>query len=312
MLAPPWPPTLYAVPASHPCAAVERALQLKGVGLPARRADPRSRTGRAAAARFGATTVPGAACSPTARRSLGSRPIMRALDERVPEPPLAARRRERAGASSAPRSGATRCCSRSSRRVVWAALSGAPGAGHGATRDERASCRSRAPVARLSAPLDRARRAAKLNDAHGPQRARRPARARRTTSTRVDGWIDDGVARRTDAERGADLQIGSGLRAADDRRGRRAAARRAPGAAGSRATLVPGSAPARPARARCPPTGCPDPERRAGAADRAAPGRARRARRRRGPPPGTSRSGVELEQRHEHEAPRRHLARAGA
>jgi glutathione S-transferase len=77
--------TLYAVPASHPCAAVERALQAKGVDY--RRVDlvpvfhklhqrARFRTG---------ASVPGIVFD-DGTRMLGSRAILRELERRVPEP----------------------------------------------------------------------------------------------------------------------------------------------------------------------------------------------------------------------------------
>src|SRR3954447_1752064 len=77
-LAPAVAATLYAVPASHPCAAVERALELKGIAY--RRVDlpPVAHKGIQQAL-FGGGTVPGLALD--GRRILGSRPIIRALDE---------------------------------------------------------------------------------------------------------------------------------------------------------------------------------------------------------------------------------------
>ena len=77
--------TLYAVPASHPCAAVEKALQLKGVEY--RRVDVPPVAHKAIQyALFGGSTVPGLVLD--GEKILGSRKIMRALDERVPEPRL--------------------------------------------------------------------------------------------------------------------------------------------------------------------------------------------------------------------------------
>src|SRR3954470_22248918 len=80
-LAPAVAATLYAVPASHPCAAVERALQLKG--LPYRRVDvpPVAHKG-VQRLLFGGGTVPGLVLD--GRRILGSRAIVRALETKVP------------------------------------------------------------------------------------------------------------------------------------------------------------------------------------------------------------------------------------
>ena len=80
------PATLYAVPASHPCAAVERALQLKA--LPYERVDLVPMTHPLVmTARFGARTVPGLRFE-DGERVQGSRAILRALERRVPDPPL--------------------------------------------------------------------------------------------------------------------------------------------------------------------------------------------------------------------------------
>src|SRR3954451_17092261 len=81
------PVRLYAVPASHPSAAVERALVLKGaeyerIDLITTLHKPIQR------ARFGGWSVPSAIFE-DGTKVLGSRRIMRALDEGSPElPPL--------------------------------------------------------------------------------------------------------------------------------------------------------------------------------------------------------------------------------
>lgn len=77
---------LYVVEGSHPCATVERALELKGV--PYTRVElvelahmPLQRM------RFGAPTVPGIVFE-EGEKVLGSRAIVHRLDERVEDPPL--------------------------------------------------------------------------------------------------------------------------------------------------------------------------------------------------------------------------------
>jgi len=80
------PARLYLVHGSHPCAAVRRALELKGipyrvVEFPPPLHVPVQRL------RFGARTVPGIVLEGGERIS-GSTAIMRRLDELVPEPPL--------------------------------------------------------------------------------------------------------------------------------------------------------------------------------------------------------------------------------
>jgi glutathione S-transferase len=77
--------TLYAVPGSHPCAAVEQALQLKSIAF--RRVDllPLSQL-VIGPLRWGGPTVPGMRLG--AERVAGSRAIMRRLDAIAPAPPL--------------------------------------------------------------------------------------------------------------------------------------------------------------------------------------------------------------------------------
>src|SRR5215204_1058932 len=78
--------TLYALPASHPCAAVEVALRLKGVDYA--RVDMIPIVSKLQQwRRFGGVTVPGVVFA-DGERVLGSREIVRALEHRAPEPPL--------------------------------------------------------------------------------------------------------------------------------------------------------------------------------------------------------------------------------
>jgi glutathione S-transferase len=77
---------LYVVHGSHPCAAVERALELKGIDfhrieLPPPLHAPLQRM------RFGARTVPAMQLD-SGEKVSGSRAILRRLDEIAPEPPL--------------------------------------------------------------------------------------------------------------------------------------------------------------------------------------------------------------------------------
>lgn len=77
--------TLYVLPGSHPCAAVEVALTMKSVDY--RRVDllPMSQL-LIGPVRYGGVTVPGMRVD--SQRLVGSRAIMRRLDELVPEPAL--------------------------------------------------------------------------------------------------------------------------------------------------------------------------------------------------------------------------------
>lgn len=76
---------LYVLPGSHPCAAVEVALGLKGIEF--KRVDLVPMTQMLIGPlRYGGMTVPGMRID--GEKLVGSRPIMRRLDELRPEPPL--------------------------------------------------------------------------------------------------------------------------------------------------------------------------------------------------------------------------------
>jgi glutathione S-transferase len=76
---------LYVLPASHPCAAVEAALRLKAIEFERVDLVPMTQM-LIGPLRYGGTTVPGMRID--GERLVGSRPIMRRLDELAPEPPL--------------------------------------------------------------------------------------------------------------------------------------------------------------------------------------------------------------------------------
>jgi glutathione S-transferase len=78
-------PKLYVQPVSHPCAAVEAALALKSIEYDRVELLPTSQL-LIGPLRYGGRTVPGMRIG--AERVLGSRAIMRRLDELAPEPSL--------------------------------------------------------------------------------------------------------------------------------------------------------------------------------------------------------------------------------
>ena len=197
------PATLYAVPASHPCAAVEKALQLKGVDY--RRVDIPPVAHKAVQyVRFGGGTVPGLVLD--GEKILGSRPIVRALEARLPEPPLLpADDKERKSVELAEEWG-DEVLQPLARREIWVALrrspSSLPSYGEG----------SRLPVpdavSRLTAPLvamaeQRIHHATELN-------VRADLAALDHHLARVERWIDHDVIG-GEQPNAADLQIGAGL-----------------------------------------------------------------------------------------------------
>jgi glutathione S-transferase len=76
---------LYVLPASHPCAAVEQALRLKGLEFDRVDLVPMTQM-LIGPLRYGGMTVPGMRID--GEKVVGSRTIMRRLDQLRPEPPL--------------------------------------------------------------------------------------------------------------------------------------------------------------------------------------------------------------------------------
>jgi glutathione S-transferase len=78
-------PKLYVLPGSHPCVAVEKALEMKSIGYERVILLPMTQM-LVGPLRYGGTTVPGMRID--GERLVGSRAIMRRLDELASEPPL--------------------------------------------------------------------------------------------------------------------------------------------------------------------------------------------------------------------------------
>jgi glutathione S-transferase len=197
---------LYVVPASHPCAAVERALGLKGLAY--RRVDllPVAHVALQLA-RFGKRTVPGIVFE-GGEKLVGSGAIFRRLDELAPEPPLypveegpariEVQRAERWGEE---------VLQPIVRRLVWATLrrrtSALPSYSEGADL----------PVPVRIAALGGAAVAAaevRLNEASDAN-ARADLINLPFHLDRVDRWCEEGVLAGEDVS-AADLQIGASLR----------------------------------------------------------------------------------------------------
>jgi glutathione S-transferase len=195
--------TLYAVPASHPCAAIEKALQLKGVDY--RRVDIPPVAHKAVQyALFGRGTVPGLKLD--GEKFIGSREIVRALERRMPEPPLLpADRKERKSVELAEEWG-DEVLQPLARRAIWLALRRSPASmpsfGSG----------SKLPipdaVARVTAPL--VARAEQRINAGTDLNVRADLAALDHHLARVERWMDHDVVGGS-SPNAADLQIGSGL-----------------------------------------------------------------------------------------------------
>jgi glutathione S-transferase len=195
---------LYASPASHPCAVAERALQLKGAEY--RRVDQIPVLHRVLQRRrFGIWTVPGVVFGDGARVG-GSRPILRALDERIAEPPLLpAGERERSRVERAEEWG-DQVLQPIARRISLTALSRAPRAVAGYVEGARVPLPGPLVRALAAAMPKLSRRVNRVTDAD----VRADLLALRGHLARVDGWIEDGVLG-GDPVNAADLQIGASL-----------------------------------------------------------------------------------------------------
>jgi glutathione S-transferase len=196
---------LYVVHGSHPCAAVERALELKGLAY--RRVElPPPLHAPIQKLRFGTRTVPGMRL-PDGEKVVGSSAILRRLDDLAPEPPLF------------PPDGVARALVQRAeewgeevyqpiaRRLLWAALRRAPDALPSYARGSRlplptAAIRAMAPaVTRVEATMNRA--------VEGAVRA--DLRALPRHLDRIDGWLRRGVLGASPPN-AADLQIAASVR----------------------------------------------------------------------------------------------------
>jgi glutathione S-transferase len=197
---------LYAVPASHPSAAAERALLLKGaeyerIDLITTLHKPIQRV------RFGGWSVPSVIFD-DGTKVLGSRRIMRALDERYPDPPLYPSDEDdaRAHVERAEQWG-EEVLQPLARRVTWAALRHAPHA----MRSYLAGAELPLPegMAMIGAPVV-LRVAVRVNGA-SDENVRADLMHLDSHLQRADDWIERGVLGGEQAN-AADLQVGASIR----------------------------------------------------------------------------------------------------
>jgi glutathione S-transferase len=196
---------LYVVPASHPCHAVERALQLKGIDydrvveLPILHIPVQQ-------ALFGRRTVPGVVF-PDGTRAVGSRPIMRLLEGLRPDPPLLPAEPElRARVEAAERWG-DEVFQPFGRRIPWTAFAGSPAAL--ASYAEHEPLPLPLPLVMKAAPL--VVPLARLVNRAQPDQVRQDLRDLPGHLDRIDAWIAEGVIG-TGQPNVADLQLLSTVR----------------------------------------------------------------------------------------------------
>jgi glutathione S-transferase len=197
---------LYVVHGSHPCAAVEKALSLKGLEYSVFEWPPPT---QAAGQRviFGGRTVPGLRIDGS-EKVQGSRAILRRLDQLAPEPPLLpSDPADRERVEEAERWG-DEVFQPVARELVWAGMLTSPAAM--VSYSEHSQLRLPAPAVKLSAPLV-ARLSARLNQTNADV-ARRDLQTLPTQLDKIDGWIVDGRIGDPERPNAADLQIFSTVR----------------------------------------------------------------------------------------------------
>lgn len=198
-------PKLYVLPGSHPCAAVEAALNLKDIAFDRVDLLPMSQM-LIGPLRYGGTTVPGMRID--GEKIVGSRTIMRRLDECRPDPPLLpppgdpryarvleAERWGDEALQSAP------------RRIIWVAFLRRPQAMASYIGDARLPI----PRALMGPAMPMTAKLTAFKNHARDATARADIAALPGQLDRVDGWIADGLIG-GDAPNAADLQIGSTIR----------------------------------------------------------------------------------------------------
>lgn len=196
---------LYALPGSHPCAAVEAGLRLKSI--PYKRVDllPGGEV-LLGPLLYGGRTVPGMRID--GERLVGSRRIMRRLDELAPEPPLLPVPGSSAYARvlEAERWG-DEVFQSVPRRLIDVAFLRRPAAMESYAADAKLPL----PRALLRPALPLSARLMALKNHARDDVARADVAALASQLERIDGWIAEGLLG-GEQPNAADLQIGSTIR----------------------------------------------------------------------------------------------------
>jgi glutathione S-transferase len=196
---------LYGVPGSHPTDAVEAALRLKGI--PYKRRDYLPVVHKALMRpRFGGVTVPGIKLD--GERMLGSRAILRKLDQIQPEPPLLPSDPDARARVEQAESWGDAVLQPLARRITWAVM----------RRDTKAmltyvgDANIGLPTGLLApgAPAT-AWAASKINKASDEQ-VQSDLRELPAHLDRIDAWVNEAVLGDPERPNVADLQIGASLR----------------------------------------------------------------------------------------------------
>jgi glutathione S-transferase len=196
---------LYVLPASHPCAAVEVALRSKGLDF--QRVDllPMSQM-LLGPLRYGGQTVPGMRIG--SERLVGSRKIMRRLDELVPEPALLPGEQDpaRAKVLEAERWG-DETLQDMPRRIIDVAFLRKPHAMESFIGDAKLPL----PRALIGPAIPLTAKLMAVKNKARDDTARADIDALPGALERIDSWITEGVLG-GEQPNAADLQIGSTIR----------------------------------------------------------------------------------------------------
>ncbi|HWX95523.1 MAG TPA: glutathione S-transferase N-terminal domain-containing protein [Solirubrobacteraceae bacterium] len=198
-------PRLYVLPGSHPCAAVEAALRLKSIDYDRVDLLPMSQL-IVGPLRYGGATVPGMRAD--GERLVGSRAIMRRLDELVPEPPLLPAPGDPAYARvlEAERWG-DEVLQSVPRRILDVGFLRRPSAMESYAEDAKLPLPR--PLLRPAQPL--AARMMAIKNRATDDAARADLAALPGQLDRIDAWVAEGLLG-GEAPNAADLQIGSTIR----------------------------------------------------------------------------------------------------
>jgi glutathione S-transferase len=198
-------PRLYALPGSHPCAAVEAALRLKSIAY--KRVDllPSGEV-LIGPLLWGGKTVPGMRID--GERLVGSRTIMRALDALAPQPPLLPAPGDPmyARVLEAERWG-DEVFQGVPRRLIDVCFLRRPSA----MESYAASAKLPLPMALLRPVMPLSARLMALKNKAREEAARADLAALSNQLERIDGWIAEGLLG-GEQPNAADLQIGSTIR----------------------------------------------------------------------------------------------------
>jgi glutathione S-transferase len=195
------PHKIYVVHGSHPCATVERAFVLKGV--PYQRVElPPVAYALHQRVRFGRRTVPAVEFA-DGERIVGSRAIVRRVEELAPEPPLFPADAEQRRAVEAAEEWGDVVWQPIARRLLWTAFQRWPRAMASYQQGSRLPA---LPIPALLALAPLATRLLRAMNQAADEAVRADLAALPTHLDRIDAWISEGVlgGERANA---ADLQI---------------------------------------------------------------------------------------------------------